>query len=76
LEYLWASASVASGQLWHSRPVAWHRRDHRLDHAAHFPADQRGSGRCLDIAGGSQTNGATRQIWDCDGGANHKGNRG
>jgi hypothetical protein len=27
------------------------------------------SGRCLDIAGGSQTNGATTQIWDCNGGA-------
>jgi hypothetical protein len=28
------------------------------------------SGRCLDIAGASQTNGATTQIWDCNGGAN------
>lgn len=27
------------------------------------------SGRCLDIGGGSQTNGATTQIWDCNGGA-------
>jgi hypothetical protein len=27
------------------------------------------SGRCLDITGGSTTNGAATQIWDCDGGA-------
>jgi ricin-type beta-trefoil lectin protein/glycosyl hydrolase family 43 len=26
------------------------------------------SGRCLDIAGGSQTNGTVTQIWDCNGG--------
>jgi hypothetical protein len=28
------------------------------------------SGRCLDISGGSQANGATAEIWDCNGGAN------
>jgi hypothetical protein len=28
------------------------------------------SGRCLEIAGSSQTDGATTQIWDCNGGAN------
>ena len=27
------------------------------------------SGRCLDIVGGAPTNGATTQIWDCNGGA-------
>src|SRR4051794_19858982 len=27
------------------------------------------SGRCLDIVGGAATNGATAQIWDCDGSA-------
>jgi Ricin-type beta-trefoil lectin domain/Glycosyl hydrolases family 43 len=27
------------------------------------------SGRCLDIAGGTATNGSTAQIWDCNGGA-------
>ncbi|MFB9238728.1 ricin-type beta-trefoil lectin domain protein [Plantactinospora siamensis] len=28
------------------------------------------SGRCLDIAGASTGNGATTQLWDCNGGAN------
>ncbi|NUS65889.1 MAG: alpha-galactosidase [Saccharothrix sp.] len=30
------------------------------------------SSRCLDIAGGSQTNGALAQLWDCNGGANQR----
>jgi hypothetical protein len=30
------------------------------------------SGRCLDIAGSSQANGATTQIWDCTGAANQR----
>ncbi|GAA3138088.1 SGNH/GDSL hydrolase family protein [Nonomuraea roseoviolacea subsp. carminata] len=31
-----------------------------------------GSGRCLDVAGASQTNGAQAQIWDCNGQANQQ----
>jgi poly(3-hydroxybutyrate) depolymerase len=31
-----------------------------------------GSGRCLDVAGVSQTNGAQVQIWDCNGQANQQ----
>jgi lysophospholipase L1-like esterase len=30
------------------------------------------SGRCLDVTGASQTNGATIQLWDCNGQANQK----
>jgi hypothetical protein len=30
------------------------------------------SGRCLDITGSSQTNGAAAQIWDCTGAANQR----
>ncbi|MFC6087558.1 extracellular catalytic domain type 1 short-chain-length polyhydroxyalkanoate depolymerase [Sphaerisporangium aureirubrum] len=31
-----------------------------------------GSGRCLDVAGASQANGAQAQIWDCNGQANQQ----
>ncbi|MGI5292152.1 RICIN domain-containing protein [Nonomuraea polychroma] len=31
-----------------------------------------GSGRCLDVAGASQTNGTQAQIWDCNGGVNQR----
>ncbi|GAA1262162.1 RICIN domain-containing protein [Sphaerisporangium rubeum] len=31
-----------------------------------------GSGRCLDITGNAQSNGATAQIWDCNGGNNQR----
>ncbi|WP_433496547.1 ricin-type beta-trefoil lectin domain protein [Sphaerimonospora sp. CA-214678] len=31
-----------------------------------------GSGRCLDVAGYSQSNGAQLQIWDCHGGTNQQ----
>ncbi|MDH2430785.1 lectin [Sphaerisporangium sp. TRM90804] len=31
-----------------------------------------GSGRCLDVAGGSQANGAQAQIWDCNGQVNQR----
>ncbi|MFF0311195.1 RICIN domain-containing protein [Streptosporangium sp. NPDC004379] len=31
-----------------------------------------GSGRCLDVSGASQSNGAQVQIWDCNGQANQK----
>nr|WP_246497241.1 lectin [Sphaerisporangium rubeum] len=31
-----------------------------------------GSGRCLDITGSAQSNGATAQIWDCNGQANQR----
>jgi lysophospholipase L1-like esterase len=31
-----------------------------------------GSGRCLDVTGASQTNGAQAQIWDCNGQANQQ----
>ncbi|MEU9836762.1 ricin-type beta-trefoil lectin domain protein [Streptosporangium sp. NPDC048047] len=31
-----------------------------------------GSGRCLDVSGASQSNGAQIQIWDCNGQANQK----
>ncbi|MFC4530381.1 lectin [Sphaerisporangium dianthi] len=31
-----------------------------------------GSGRCLDVNGASQTNGAQAQIWDCNGQANQR----
>ncbi|GIH67535.1 alpha-galactosidase [Microbispora siamensis] len=31
-----------------------------------------GSGRCLDVAGASQANGAQVQIWDCNGQANQR----
>ncbi|GAA3138160.1 lectin [Nonomuraea roseoviolacea subsp. carminata] len=31
-----------------------------------------GSGRCLDVAGASQTNGAQAQIWDCNGQPNQR----
>ncbi|MEW9528390.1 lectin [Microbispora sp. NPDC049125] len=31
-----------------------------------------GSGRCLDVTGGSATNGAQAQIWDCNGQANQQ----
>ena len=31
-----------------------------------------GSGRCLDITGASQANGALAEIWDCNGGANQR----
>ncbi|MEV7805442.1 ricin-type beta-trefoil lectin domain protein, partial [Microbispora sp. NPDC088329] len=31
-----------------------------------------GSGRCLDVNGASQTNGAQAQIWDCNGQANQQ----
>ncbi|MFC4589999.1 ThuA domain-containing protein [Sphaerisporangium corydalis] len=30
------------------------------------------SGRCLDVSGASQANGALAQIWDCNGGANQQ----
>ncbi|MGW4942056.1 ricin-type beta-trefoil lectin domain protein [Actinoplanes sp. NPDC004185] len=31
-----------------------------------------GSGRCLDVPGGSQTNGTLPALWDCNGGSNQK----
>ncbi|WP_240776843.1 RICIN domain-containing protein [Nonomuraea basaltis] len=31
-----------------------------------------GSGRCLDVSGASQTNGAQAQLWDCNGQANQQ----
>ncbi|WP_326822178.1 lectin [Streptosporangium sp. NBC_01756] len=31
-----------------------------------------GSGRCLDVAGASQANGAVVNIWDCNGGSNQR----
>ncbi|MEO3814231.1 lectin [Sphaerisporangium sp. B11E5] len=31
-----------------------------------------GSGRCLDVSGGSQANGAQAQIWDCNGQVNQR----
>ncbi|MEV0352373.1 endo-1,4-beta-xylanase [Nonomuraea sp. NPDC050680] len=31
-----------------------------------------GSGRCLDVSGASQTNGAQTQIWDCNGQSNQQ----
>ncbi|WP_127932351.1 RICIN domain-containing protein [Nonomuraea polychroma] len=33
------------------------------------------SGRCLDVAGASQTNGTQAQIWDCDGGVDQRWTR-
>ncbi|MER7538408.1 RICIN domain-containing protein [Streptomyces sp. NPDC097704] len=30
------------------------------------------SGRCLDVPGGSTTNGTELVIWDCNGGANQR----
>ena len=35
--------------------------------AATTPLVGVGSGRCLDVNGASQTNGAQAQIWDCNG---------
>ena len=46
------------------------RRRHTAPAAHLARAQGQGSGRCLDITGGSQANGAFAEIWDCNGGAN------
>ncbi|WP_405812692.1 ricin-type beta-trefoil lectin domain protein [Streptomyces sp. NBC_01390] len=38
------------------------------------PVHATGSGKCLDVAGISQTNGTQTQIWDCNGGTNQQWN--
>ncbi|MEW9534748.1 lectin, partial [Microbispora sp. NPDC049125] len=40
--------------------------------AATGPVVSASSGRCLDVSGGSATNGAQAQIWDCNGQANQQ----
>ncbi|MEW9533485.1 non-reducing end alpha-L-arabinofuranosidase family hydrolase [Microbispora sp. NPDC049125] len=40
--------------------------------AATAPLVGVGSGRCLDVSGNSQANGALTQIWDCNGAANQQ----
>ena len=40
--------------------------------AATTPLVGVGSGRCLDVSGASQANGAQAQIWDCNGQANQQ----
>ncbi|GAA2319465.1 arabinofuranosidase catalytic domain-containing protein [Nonomuraea roseoviolacea subsp. roseoviolacea] len=54
-------ALVATGLTW-SLPAS----------AATTPLVGVGSGRCLDVAGASQTNGAQAQIWDCNGQPNQQ----
>ncbi|MEU1590706.1 ricin-type beta-trefoil lectin domain protein [Micromonospora sp. NPDC005710] len=42
------------------------------DPGTSFGLRGQGSGRCLDITGASQINGALAEIWDCNGGANQR----
>ncbi|WP_405621542.1 RICIN domain-containing protein [Streptomyces sp. NBC_00076] len=70
---LWPpSTSSSPANAENARPCAccWPpvRRRARL-HRGH---QGQGSGRCLDITGGSQANGALAAIWDCNGAANQR----
>ncbi|MFC7110154.1 lectin [Nonomuraea rubra] len=48
------------------------RPGRRLVPGHHERAAGAGSGRCLDVTGASQANGAQAQIWDCNGLANQQ----